>query len=58
MKDGSPASLILTLFIDGSPLKSETKVDVPTIPPNARVHIGVPNPVLASSGIVRGSLSI
>ena len=49
---------ILTLFIDGRPLESESKVDVPTILPNARVHIGVPNPVLASSGIVRGALSI
>jgi hypothetical protein len=52
------SNAILTLFIDGCPLESEAKVDVPTILTNARVHIGVPNPVLASSGIVRGSLSI
>lgn len=48
----------LTLFIDGRPVEADAKVDAFNIPPTARVHIGVPNPILASSGIVRGSLPI
>ena len=49
---------VLTLFIDGRPVEAEVKVDACNIPPSSRVHIGVPNPVLASSGLVRGSLPI
>jgi len=49
---------VLTLFIDGRPVESEAKVDAFNLPPTARVHIGVPNPVLASSGIVRGNLPL
>ena len=49
---------VLTLFIDGRPVECEAKVDSFNIPPTARVHIGVPNPVLASSGIVRGNLPV
>ncbi|KAL7513979.1 hypothetical protein ACHAXN_011851 [Cyclotella atomus] len=49
---------VLTLFIDGRPVEAEAKVDAFNIPPTARVHIGVPNPILASSGIVRGSLPV
>ena len=48
----------LTLFIDGRPVEAEAKVEAFNIPPTARVHIGVPNPMLASSGIVRGSLPV
>jgi hypothetical protein len=49
---------VLTLFIDGRPVESEAKVDSFSLPPTARVHIGVPNPVLASSGIIRGNLPV
>ena len=49
---------VLTLYIDGRPVESEAKVDSFNLPPTARVHIGVPNPVLASSGIVRGNLPV
>ncbi|KAL7447041.1 hypothetical protein ACHAXM_011573 [Skeletonema potamos] len=49
---------VLTLYIDGRTVESEAKVDSFNLPPTARVHIGVPNPVLASSGIVRGNLPV
>ncbi len=49
---------VITLYIDGRPLESDAKIDAFNLPPNARIHIGVPNPVLASSGIVRGSLPL
>eukprot|EP00804_Cyclotella_cryptica_P023828 CCRYP_019474-RC/>CCRYP_019474-RC protein AED:0.00 eAED:0.00 QI:520/1/1/1/1/1/2/4116/2642 len=49
---------ILTLFIDGRQVEADAKVDAFNLPPTARVHVGVPNPVLASSGIVRGSLPV
>ncbi|KAL9189629.1 hypothetical protein ACHAXT_009304 [Thalassiosira profunda] len=47
---------VITLYVDGRPIESEAKVEAFNLPPTARVHIGVPNPVLASSGIVRGAL--
>ncbi|KAL7542224.1 hypothetical protein ACHAXR_011601, partial [Thalassiosira sp. AJA248-18] len=49
---------IITLYIDGRPLESDAKVEAFNLPPTARIHVGVPNPVLASSGIVRGSLPL
>jgi len=49
---------VITLYIDGRPVESDAKVEAFNLPPTARVHIGVPNPVLASSGIVRGSLPL
>ena len=47
---------ILGMFVDGRPLEAEIKVESANLPPNSRVHIGVPNPDLAVSGYVRGSL--
>mmetsp|Transcript_3637 Transcript_3637/g.8014 ORF Transcript_3637/g.8014 Transcript_3637/m.8014 type:complete len:3054 (+) Transcript_3637:3-9164(+) len=47
---------VIMLYIDGRPVESDAKVEAFNLPPTARIHIGVPNPVLASSGIVRGSL--
>jgi len=49
---------VLTLYIDGRPVEADAKVDTFNLPPTARIHIGVPNPVLASSGIIRGSLPV
>lgn len=49
---------VVTLHINGRSVESEAKVEAFNLPPNARIHIGVPNPVLASSGIVRGSLPL
>lgn len=47
---------VVTLHINGRSVESEAKVEAFNLPPNARIQIGVPNPVLASSGILRGSL--
>lgn len=47
---------VLGIYIDGRPLEAEARVDSVNLPPNSRVHIGSPNPALASSGIVRGPL--
>ncbi|KAL7555059.1 hypothetical protein ACHAWF_018688 [Thalassiosira exigua] len=47
---------VITLYIDGRPVESDARVEAFNLPPTARVHVGVPNPVLASSGIVRGAL--
>jgi len=49
---------VITLYIDGRPVESDAKVEAFNLPPTARIHVGVPNPVLASSGIVRGSLPL
>jgi hypothetical protein len=49
---------VVTLYIDGRSVESDAKVEAFNLPPTARIHIGVPNPVLASSGIVRGSLPL
>ena len=47
---------VIGLFVDGRPLEAEVRVESVNLPPNARVHIGVPNPQLAVSGYVRGTL--
>ena len=47
---------VMILCVDGRPLEVETKVDSILLPPTARMYVGVPNPVLATSGAVRGSL--
>jgi hypothetical protein len=47
---------VVALYIDGRSVESDAKVDAFSLPPTARIYIGVPNPVLASSGVVRGSL--
>lgn len=49
---------ILGMYVDGRPLESEIRVESVNLPPNSAVHIGVPNPNLASSGHVRGSLPL
>ena len=47
----------LKLHIDGYNLQNnEIKVDFVNLPPSSKVHVGVPNPVLASSGKIRGEL--
>jgi hypothetical protein len=47
---------IVTLYVDGRPLESDVKVENINLPPTAQIHIGAPNPKLAASGVVRGSL--
>ena len=47
---------LLGIFVDGRPLEAEVRVESVNLPPNTRVHIGVPNPTLAVSGYVRGTL--
>ena len=44
------------LHIDGRSVESEANVKAFNVPTATRIHIGVPNPVLASSGVVRGSI--
>ena len=44
------------VHIDGRFLSSEVKVENVNLPPTSSVHIGVPNPIFAASGIVRDSL--
>ena len=47
-----------SLFVNGRGLEAEVRVDSVSLPPSSRVVIGAPNPTLASSGIVRGTLPI
>jgi len=47
---------VVSLYVDGSALSEDVKVDSINLPPTASVHIGAPNPKLAASGIVRGLL--
>lgn len=47
---------LLSLFVDGRPLKSDVKVESVNLPTTAKAYIGVPNPILAASGIIRGLL--
>jgi hypothetical protein len=47
---------LLGLYVDGRPVEAEVKVESVNLPPNSRVHIGVPNPQLAVSGYVPGTL--
>ncbi|GKY94279.1 hypothetical protein MPSEU_000393700 [Mayamaea pseudoterrestris] len=46
-----------SLFINGRALEAEVRIDSVTLPLNASVIIGAPNPTLAASGIVRGRIS-
>jgi hypothetical protein len=48
----------LGLFVDGRPLEAEVRCDNISLPPNACMHIGVPNPYLALTGIVGGPLPL
>jgi len=48
----------LAAFLDGRAIETELRVENVNIPPTARIHIGVPNPKLAASGIVRGPMPI
>lgn len=47
---------IIGLCIDGKPLEVDIKIDAVPLRPSSSVYIGVPNPMLASSGIIRGAL--
>lgn len=47
---------IIGLCIDGNPLEVDIKIDPVSLRPSSSVYIGVPNPMLASSGIIRGAL--
>ena len=47
---------VIAMYVDGRPLESEIKIDSVNIAPNARILIGAPNAVVASSGIVRGMI--
>ena len=47
---------VFSIFVDGRPLEAEVRVESVNLPPNSRVVIGAPNPALAISGILRGSL--
>eukprot|EP00978_Attheya_sp_CCMP212_P011864 scaffold29466_cov56-Attheya_sp.AAC.2 len=46
----------LGLFVDGRPLEAEVRVESVNLPPSTRAIVGIPNPLLSSSGVVRGSL--
>jgi len=46
----------LSIHINGRPLGNDIAVDHVNLPPTSQVHIGVPNPVFAASGIVRDPL--
>jgi len=47
---------IIGLCIDGKPLEVDIKIDAVSLRPSSSVYIGVPNPMLASSGMIRGAL--
>mmetsp|Transcript_52944 Transcript_52944/g.59928 ORF Transcript_52944/g.59928 Transcript_52944/m.59928 type:complete len:3670 (+) Transcript_52944:117-11126(+) len=47
---------VIAMYVDGRPIESEMKIDSVNIAPNARILIGAPNAVIASSGIVRGMI--
>mmetsp|Transcript_30241 Transcript_30241/g.46140 ORF Transcript_30241/g.46140 Transcript_30241/m.46140 type:complete len:3721 (-) Transcript_30241:46-11208(-) len=49
---------LIGLFVDGRSLGAEIKVESVNLPPNSKVHIGVPNPTLATSGYVGGLLPL
>jgi hypothetical protein len=48
----------LALFVDGRPLEADVRLDNISLPPNASVYIGVPNPYLAVNAVVKGSLPL
>ena len=49
---------IIGLCVDGTPLEVDIKIDAVPLRPSSSVYIGVPNPMLASSGIIRGALPL
>jgi len=49
---------VIGLCVDGRALEADIKIDPVSFPPNSRLYIGAPNPFLASSGIVRGTLPV
>lgn len=49
---------VLGLCVDGRPLEVDLKVDSVPLPPNAKVHVGVPNSYLARQGMVFGPLPV
>jgi len=48
---------IVGLCVNGRPLEADIRIDSVSLPPTARIYIGVPNPILASSGVIRGSVA-
>lgn len=47
---------VIGLCVDGKPLEVDIKIDAVALPPTSIMYVGVPNPILAFSGIIRGSL--
>jgi len=47
---------LVSIYVDGRPLEAEMKIESINIAPHARVLIGAPNAVIASSGMVRGMI--
>eukprot|EP00979_Chaetoceros_neogracilis_P019030 scaffold11627_cov267-Chaetoceros_neogracile.AAC.5 len=47
---------VIGICVDGRALEKDVKVDAVALPPNSIMYIGVPNPILAFSGIIKGSL--
>jgi hypothetical protein len=48
----------LGLFVDGRPLEADVRLDNISLPPNACVYIGVPNPYIAVNAVVKGALPL
>jgi hypothetical protein len=46
----------VSLYINGRSLEAEVRVDAVTFPSKSKISVGVPNPTLAVSGIVRGRM--
>jgi len=49
---------VLGLCVDGRALEADIKIDPLSLPPKTKLYIGVPNPFIAGSGMVRGDLPL
>lgn len=46
------------MYVNGRALEADVKIEQVNLPPNSRALIGVPNPHLAASGIIRGRILV
>jgi len=49
---------VIGICVDGRPLEVDIKIDAVPLPPTSCMYVGVPNPMLSSSGIIRGALPV
>jgi len=47
---------VIGLCVDGRALEKDVKVDAVALSPNSIMYVGVPNPILAFGGTIKGSL--